>query len=51
MSLRVARVALVVLAVGLALHNVAVALLWDVGVRGIVTDDPGLMRRTRDATA
>jgi glycerophosphoryl diester phosphodiesterase len=25
--------------------------LWDVGVRGIVTDDPGLMRRTRDATA
>jgi glycerophosphoryl diester phosphodiesterase len=25
--------------------------LWDVGVCGIVTDDPGLMRRTRDATA
>jgi glycerophosphoryl diester phosphodiesterase len=25
--------------------------LWDVGVRGIVSDDPGLMRRTRDAAA
>jgi glycerophosphoryl diester phosphodiesterase len=25
--------------------------LWQVGVRGIVTDDPGLMRRVRDATA
>ena len=38
MSLRVARVALVVLAVGLALHNVAVALLWDVGVRDAALD-------------
>jgi glycerophosphoryl diester phosphodiesterase len=25
--------------------------LWSVGVRGIVSDDPGLMRRTRDASA
>jgi glycerophosphoryl diester phosphodiesterase len=25
--------------------------LWSVGVRGIVSDDPGLMRRVRDATA
>jgi glycerophosphoryl diester phosphodiesterase len=25
--------------------------LWQVGVRGIVSDDPGLMRRTRDAAA
>ena len=25
--------------------------LWKVGVRGIVSDDPGLMRRIRDAGA
>ncbi len=25
--------------------------LWDIGVRGIVSDDPGLMRRARDADA
>jgi len=23
--------------------------LWNIGVRGIVSDDPGLIRRTRDA--
>ena len=38
MSLRLARVALVVLAVGLALHNLAMALLWDVGVRDTALD-------------
>ena len=25
--------------------------LWSIGVRGIISDDPGLMRRTRDAAA
>ena len=35
---RVARVALVGLAVGLALHNLAMALLWDVGVRDAALD-------------
>lgn len=38
MSLRVARVGLLVLAVGLAFHNVAMALLWDAGVRGTGLD-------------
>ena len=38
MSLRVARVGLLVLAVGLAFHNVAMALLWDAGVRDTTLD-------------
>ncbi len=38
MSARVPRVALVVLAVGLALHNVAMALLWQAGVRDAALD-------------
>lgn len=33
-------------------NNPAVARrLWDVGVHGIISDDPGLMRRVRDASA
>ncbi len=38
MSSRIPRVALVVLAVGLALHNLAMALLWQAGVRGGALD-------------
>ena len=38
MSVRVARLALVVLIVGLALHNLAMALLWDAGVRDTALD-------------
>ena len=37
-SARFARVALVVLVVGLALHNLAMALLWDAGVRDTALD-------------
>jgi len=35
---RVPRVALIVLAVGLALHNLAMALLWQAGLRGAALD-------------
>ncbi len=38
MSTRLARVALAVLIVGLALHNVAMALLWQAGVRDTALD-------------
>ena len=38
MSQRLSRAALVVLAVGLALHNLAMAELWDLGVRGAALD-------------
>ena len=38
MSMRLARVALVVLVVGLALHNLAMALLWEAGVRDTALD-------------
>ena len=38
MSVRLARLALVVLIVGLALHNLAMALLWDAGVRDTALD-------------
>ena len=38
MSARLARLAIVVLAVGLVLHNLAMATLWDVGVRGTALD-------------
>ena len=38
MTGRVARVALVVLVVGLALHNLAMALLWQAGLRGGALD-------------
>ena len=38
MSVRVARLALVVLIVGLALHYLAMALLWDAGVRDTALD-------------
>ena len=38
MSVRFARAALVVLVVGLALHNLAMALLWDAGVRDAALD-------------
>ena len=38
MSARIARVALLVLIVGLALHNLAMALLWDAGVRDTALD-------------
>ena len=38
MTARVPRVALVVLAVGLALHNLAMALLWEAGVRDTALD-------------
>ena len=38
MSVRVARLALVVLIVGLAFHNLAMALLWDAGVRDTALD-------------
>ncbi len=38
MSLRVARIGLVVLIVGLALHNLVMASLWDAGVRGTALD-------------
>ena len=38
MSARFARAALVVLLVGLALHNLAMALLWDAGVRDAALD-------------
>jgi O-Antigen ligase len=37
-SARVARLAIVVLAVGLALHNLAMATLWDLGVRDTALD-------------
>jgi len=37
-SVRVARLALVVLIVGLAFHNLAMALLWDAGVRDTALD-------------
>ena len=38
MSIRLARLALVVLIVGLALHNLAMAVLWDAGVRDTALD-------------
>ena len=38
MTGRLPRVALVVLVVGLALHNLAMALLWQAGVRGAALD-------------
>lgn len=38
MSMRFARVALAVLIVGLALHNLAMALLWEAGVRDTALD-------------
>ncbi len=38
MSERIARVALVALIVGLALHNLAMALLWDAGMRDTALD-------------
>ena len=37
-SERLIRLALVVLVVGLALHNVAMAQLWDLGLRGTALD-------------
>jgi len=37
-SIRLARLALVVLIVGLALHNLAMAVLWDAGVRDTALD-------------
>ena len=38
MSLRLARFGLLVLAVGLAFHNLAMALLWEAGIRGTALD-------------
>ena len=38
MSERLPRIALVVLVVGLAVHNLVMAELWDVGVRGASLD-------------
>jgi hypothetical protein len=37
-SARISRIALLALIVGLALHNLAMALLWDAGVRDTVLD-------------
>ena len=38
MSARVSRIALVVFVVGLALHNLVMAELWDAGIRGTSLD-------------